>query len=222
MKEYPKIQSVFKRDPATKFKTFLTTCSTDEIGYLYDNKWLFTEKIDGTNIRVGWDGETVEFGGRTEKAQMPASIVARLLELFPADKLAAVFPDAGDEPGKMTVTLYGEGYGNKIQKGGNLYLPDRVDFVLFDIRFGHWWLMRDSVVDIASKLGCGVVRAHGCGTIDEGIKIVKEGFQSHIAGSTRQAEGLVLRPFVNVLDRAGRRIITKLKTKDFEVPDGRG
>ena len=53
MKEYHKIQTVFKRDPATKIKTLLDVdWSQDAFGYLADNEWVFTEKVDGTNIRV--------------------------------------------------------------------------------------------------------------------------------------------------------------------------
>ena len=44
--------------------------------------WEFTEKVDGTNIRVHWDGHTVEFGGRTDKAQIPKPLLERLETLF--------------------------------------------------------------------------------------------------------------------------------------------
>lgn len=27
-----------------------------EFDYLKDNTWIFTEKVDGTNIRIMWDG----------------------------------------------------------------------------------------------------------------------------------------------------------------------
>lgn len=37
MIEYPKIQSIFKRDPATKHKTFLPEYSLPELEFLKDN-----------------------------------------------------------------------------------------------------------------------------------------------------------------------------------------
>ena len=48
MTQYHKIQSVFKRDPNTKFKTLLEgEYSIPEFEYLKDNEWVFTEKVDG-------------------------------------------------------------------------------------------------------------------------------------------------------------------------------
>ena len=48
MKEYHKIQTVFKRDPATNFKTLLEyDWSESEFGFLADNDWVWTEKVDG-------------------------------------------------------------------------------------------------------------------------------------------------------------------------------
>ena len=70
MKEYHKIQTVFKRDPDNNFKTLLMgEYSLPEFEYLKDNKWVFTEKVDGTNIRVIWDGKDIFFKGKTDKAQ---------------------------------------------------------------------------------------------------------------------------------------------------------
>ena len=31
----------------------------ETVEYLKDNKWVFTHKIDGTNVRVFWDGHKV-------------------------------------------------------------------------------------------------------------------------------------------------------------------
>ena len=60
MPTYPKIQSIYKRDPDNQYKTFTTEYATPEIGYLADCEWEFTEKVDGTNIRIGWDGAQAE------------------------------------------------------------------------------------------------------------------------------------------------------------------
>ena len=50
------------------------------VEFLKDNQWNFTEKIDGTNIRVHWDGHKVMFGGRTDNAQIPTSLVITKLQ----------------------------------------------------------------------------------------------------------------------------------------------
>lgn len=210
MKKYHKIQSVYKRDPDNNMKTFLIgQYSTPEIEYLSGNLWSFTEKIDGTNIRIGWDGEKVSIGGRTDNAQIPTFLLSRLNELFQPITFSAVFEDSDN----VDVTLYGEGYGAKIQKGGGLYLPDRVDFILFDIRIGDWWMTRDSVDELAEAIGCDSVPRMSIGTIDDAVDMVSRGFKSAIGKG--DAEGIVMRPLFDLSDRGGRRIICKLKTKDF-------
>ena len=111
MKEYHKIQTVFKRDPKNRNKTLLEgQFSTPEFEYLKDNTWVFTEKVDGTNIRIMWDGKNITFGGRTDNAQIPATLYERLSNMF-----AEGFEGIIDGP----ACLYGEGYGAKIQKGGS-------------------------------------------------------------------------------------------------------
>ncbi|KKK68198.1 hypothetical protein LCGC14_2946440, partial [marine sediment metagenome] len=83
MKTYHKIQSIYKRDPENRYKTFLDgDWAVPAFGLLKDLEWTFTEKINGTNIRVGWDGEAVSFGGRGENSQMPAVLYDHLSAVF--------------------------------------------------------------------------------------------------------------------------------------------
>lgn len=211
--EYHKIDSVFLRDPETKFRTFLTgEWSRPEFGYLADAAWTWTEKIDGTNIRVMWDGQRVTFGGRTDDAQMPTHLLTVLADMFPAAKLLEVFGDRGG------ITLYGEGYGAKIQKGGGLYIPNRASFILFDISGGDTWFQRADVESMGRALGIDVVPVVGSGTLHGAINMVMAGLTSACAAVTREAEGLVMRPAVELRDRMGRRIITKVKARDFAAP----
>ena len=212
MKEYHKIQSVFKRDPANNMKTFLLgEYSKPEFKFLKDNAWVWTEKVDGTNIRVMWNGKDVIFGGKTDNAQIPSFLVTALNERFNTitakQKLKEIFKEE-------EVCLYGEGYGAKIQKGGGNYKSDGNDFVLFDVKIGKWWLQRKDVKDVADQLGVDDVPVISEGTLKDAVETVKKGFNSRW-GEFR-AEGIVLRPEVEFLDRAGRRIITKLKHKDFK------
>jgi ATP-dependent RNA circularization protein (DNA/RNA ligase family) len=218
MREYHKIDSIFKRDPANKNKTFLIgEWAQEAFGYLANNEWVFTEKVDGTNIRVMCppyqeDGKQygITFGGRTEAAQIPAFLVQRLIERFHGEetraKLAAMFPESG-------ACLYGEGYGHRIQKDGGRYRADSVDFVLFDVKVGDVWLERHNVEDIAAKLDLDVAPLIGFGTLHDMLKTAQEGFQSRWGNFT--AEGIVARPRVELRTRAGQRIITKVKHKDF-------
>lgn len=206
MEKYHKINSLFKRDEKGNF--IFDQFSTPEFKYLYENEWVGTEKIDGTNIRIHWNGEKAEIGGRTDSAQIPAFLVNRLQELVETFNWQEVFPDAEE------VTLFGEGYGAKIQKVGGLYKPDGVDFILFDVKIGHWWMKREAVNEIAEKLAIESVPVIFRGTLAEAIEFVKPGFDSTIGNA--KAEGLVLVPAVDLFARRGDRIITKLKTKDFK------
>jgi len=206
--EYIKIQTLFKRDMTSKHKTLLEGQWTlPEFEYLAGNGWTFTEKVDGTNIRVIFKDGGVTFGGRTDNAQIPAQLVTRLNERFLPlmAKLGEVFPDG-------SAVLYGEGYGAKIQKGGGLYRPDQ-DFVLFDVRVGPWWLQRADVEDVAQKLGLDVVPVIGEGTLHDAVAWAKAGIQS--TWGNFQAEGIVARPKTELMTRAGERLIAKIKCRDF-------
>jgi len=210
MKTYHKIQTVFKRDPETKFKTLLENeYSLPEFEYLKKNKWIFTEKVDGTNIRIMFQDSKITFGGKTDRAQIPNQLVNKLNEkVLPLlDEFIEIFNDA-------EVCLYGEGYGAKIQKGGGNYRTDQ-GFVLFDVKIGHWWLKREDVEDIANKLNLDIVPIIGSGSLEELVEYVKTGFNSK--WGEFMAEGIVARPANELLARNGDRIITKLKHKDFRI-----
>ena len=216
MKEYPKIPTVFKRDPANNHKTLLDgEYATPELGFLAANEWVFTEKVDGTNIRVmcvpHQDGAYgVIFGGKTDNAQIPAFLVSELEQTFHTTlqrrRLAEIFPDGG--------CLYGEGYGAKIQKGGGNYRSDQ-GFVLFDVKVGDWWLRRFDVLDVADKLGLDVVPVIDRGTLRYMVELVRGGVISEWGDFP--AEGIVARPKTELCTRGGHRIITKIKCKDFKA-----
>lgn len=211
MKEYHKIQTVFKRDPENRMKTLLDgEYSTPEFEYLAECEWVFTEKVDGTNIRVMFQNDKgadkITFGGKSDNAQIPAPLVARLSERF-LSQLHAFVENFDDD-----VCLYGEGYGAKIQKGGGNYRPDQ-DFVLFDVRVGEWWLRRDDVENVAETLGLAIVPIIGSGSLADMVHMVRTGFNS--TWGAFRAEGIVARPEVELFARNGERIITKLKHKDF-------
>jgi hypothetical protein len=204
---YHKINGIFNRDNETG-RFIMGQYSMPEFEYLAGCQWEFVEKCDGTNIRIGIDdaGEYM-VGGRTDRAIIPKPLMAAIEQLQLEDKLRNEF--------SVPVTLYGEGYGHKIQGCGSKYLPDSNKFILFDINIGGIWLTRESVNDIANKLGLDSVPIIGYGSIRDGIDLVTAGFRSVIATQELQAEGIIAVPTVYLKARNGARIITKLKTKDF-------
>lgn len=204
METYHKIPTVFLRNPETKYKTLLDTFAKPEFRYLQYTFWEFTEKIDGMNIRIDYDGQgSVDWAGRTDKAEIPKPLVDRLFKI--GENI--VFGDVVGGP----VTLYGEGFGGKIQKGGAY---GEQDFVLFDVLAKGIWLDRAAVQSIATGLGIKYAPVVLRGGLDDGIKLVELGFQSAF-GDRPQAEGLVMRPAVEMRNQYGERVIAKLKCKDF-------
>lgn len=210
MEQYHKINSIFKRDMEKPNHPFIMgKFSNDAVRYLANNDWEWTEKVDGTNIRVLFDGENIEFRGKSDNAQIPAHLYKKLQTTFLNEDMLNKLKETFDKP----ACLYGEGFGYKIQgKIGVDYLKDDVDFYLFDIKIGDYWLSRESVQSLAEKLGLIPPFVVACGTIFEAIRYVEKGFRSHFGNA--QAEGLVLRPIEELYSKTGR-IITKIKSVDF-------
>jgi hypothetical protein len=181
------------------------TWAIPEFGILADLEWTWTEKVDGTNVRVIWDGYKVSLGGRTDDAQMPVVLIDALREMFPEELMEQRF-------GATPVVLYGEGFGPKINKGGGNY-GAKPSFVLFDVKIGQWWLMPNDTRDIASKLGIAHVPLVYTGSVHDAIKGVTTGLQS--AWGEFSAEGLVGQAPQGLLTRGGERILMKIKRKDF-------
>lgn len=210
MREYHKIETLYERDEKTK-KLIMGKFRNPTIEFLKDCTWQFTEKVDGTNIRVLWDGHKVTFGGRTDNAQIPAHLINRLNELFGGEINEEIFEQ---KFGSNEVELFGEGYGPKIQSGGAY--RDDVDFIMFDLMINGNYQPRESVEDVARTFGCDVVPIVLEGTIDDGVDYVLTHRASIIAKNGAEIEGLVGRTKVETFDRTGHRNIVKIKYKDFK------
>ena len=209
MKEYEKIETIFARDEKTK-KLNENIYRNETIEFLKDIEWEFTEKIDGTNIRIYWDGHKVSYYGRTDKAQIPTQLMNKLIELFGGNINEEMFEQ---KFGATPVMLIGEGYGTKIQKGGGDYRQDN-NFILFDVCINNKYLSRDNVNDIANYFGIESVPVIFSGNLQKGIDFVKTKPNSTIG--TAKMEGLVARPKVELYDKNGNRLIVKIKVCDFE------
>lgn len=211
--EYPKINGIYKRN--TRGIIIPGDFACEEFGYLLDVQWTWTEKIDGTNIRLHWDGQNVSIGGRTDKAQIPAVLLANMDEagFFDVDRWAKAFPDSSD------VTLYGEGYGAGIQKGGGNY-RENPSFILFDALIDGWWLFRSQLTEVADKMEMDLVPTvvdsvtQRTYTLWDAITAVKGGWLQS-AWDSVQIEGIVGRPYHLLRNRRGDLITTKIKGKDF-------
>ena len=210
--KYPKINTLWKRDEDNRYCIMPGDFSCPEFANV--KKWHVTEKIDGTNIRIFWDGKTVRFGGRTLNAQIPTHLLSYLMDTFTAELMSEVFPNIEDE--NALVILYGEGYGVKIQKGGGAYRKD-VAFIMFDVKVGEWWLKREDVSEIANKLNIEEVPSIGLLSIEQIVGLVEAEFTSKVetADDDKISEGVVVRSHPLMLFRNGDPIMFKLKVEDF-------
>ena len=208
IKEYHKIETIFERDEKTK-KLNESKWRNETVKLLKDIEWEFTEKIDGTNIRIYWDGHKVQYFGRTEKSQIPSQLLNFLIDKFGGDVNEEMFEQLF---GEKEVVLIGEGYGAKIQNGGN-YRQDN-SFALFDVNIEGTFLSRDGVKSIADSLNIEIIPTVFYGNLEKGIDWVKNKPDSLIG--TAKAEGLVARPKIELKDKMGKRIIVKIKVNDFK------
>lgn len=210
MVKYTKIETLFERDIDGAKQLIPWKFRNPAVEYLANNQWICTEKIDGTNIGIVWDGYNITFQGRTEKAEIPKHLLSYLEEKFLNDETEQLFEQTF---GEKNVILFGEGYGPKIQKGG-LYRKD-VSFILFDIYVvnSNIWLSRKDVKEIGGVFDLDVVPIILVGTIYDAVKYILDSPKSTIG--TAPMEGLVCRPKTELLDRCGKRILVKVKVKDL-------
>lgn len=173
----------------------------------------------------------VRIAGKTDNAQIPPKLLKHMEEKYPKEKVLAslglkeFIPVEEWETDHNWLsydqipdlyTIYGEGYGNGIQKGGN-YIKNGNEFIVFDVKVNDIYLKTDARDDIATKLGAPIVPFIGYFTLDEAIDFVRKGFKSTIAENPDyMAEGLVLRTDLGLRNRMGKRLIVKVKYEDFQ------
>jgi len=228
MLKYPKIETIFERDQRS-FKVILGKIRCEEFKNI--KNWLITEKIDGTNIRVEYiNNKSPElfFKGRTDKAQIPTFLFEKLQKMFKIEQFMEIFPDVAQ------VCLFGEGYGEKIQKGGGNYRKG-VSFRLFDVWIDGWWLKWEDIKDIAKKLNIKTVPSLGIMPLEKAVEIINPhpkqynysvDLKSTVAyeenGENIPAEGIVATAYPLVLFRNGNPLKWKLKARDFKKEEVKG
>lgn len=203
--------------------------SRPEFGLI--SKWLVTEKVDGTNIRVKYTNGRVEFAGRTDKANLPADLITNLQATFSPERFFEVFahPESAEIERLIApdVCLYGEGYGPGIQKAGQFYGGVK-RFILFDVlvmssapadaegnRRG-WWLNWEDVVDVAGKLGIEHVPVLAYGASIEDVQALVAGRATRLLiDAFDHVEGVVCRTDPYLFDGRGRPLRFKSKIRDL-------
>lgn len=210
--EYPKIPTLFER--LTDGSKLLNQAKfiSPIFEQLKDIQWQATEKLDGTNVGIYWDGHKIHIQGRTPNASFTMPQTYYLMDKFGGPVNEELFEQ---NFGEKEVVLYGELVGKGIQACGGCYNPDGVTFVMFDVYFPekHLWADQSARVAFASLFGVDFATTSCGGTLQECIDYVcslPESAHGHLV-----AEGVVVRPMVEMYDNQGKRVIAKIKARDF-------
>ena len=205
MKEYQKIETLYKFD--SKIKKFRKEFYNPIVEYLKDCKWFGTEKVDGTNIRILWNGHSFEFGGRTDNAEIPKAVMKILTDNFNYE-MEVLFEQ---KFGNKEVMLFMEAFAGKIQNGT---YQGSEDIIGFDIMIGDVYLDKAVSRQIFKELGLKFVPVIEFNNLQECIDYVYNNTQSIIQPQSK-IEGLVCYPAFRLYDHQGKRIIVKIKKKDL-------
>lgn len=205
MKKYEKLKSVLKREGDIVKPEF----SNPEFDLLQNISWEFTEKIDGTNIRICWDGYNISFAGRTERSKIPPHLLKVLEETYNTNAFEEMIEQ---KFGDKEVIFFGEGCGEKIQTNGEKY--GKPHFVLFDICVNGKYLKRDNFYEVANYFKMETAPALFTGRLLDGVRYVWERPKSKLGDI--EMEGVVGRPVIELQNGDGGRIITKIKVRDVK------
>jgi hypothetical protein len=207
--EYPKINTLYKRDPLTKIILTHEAYSEEYFEYLCYNPWQWTEKLDGTNIRLNYDcaTSTVTVGGRTDRAVIPKPLLQWINAHIDVSVWQSTFTGSEGE-----ITIYGEGVGPGIQS--NPHELSEPEFIMFDVKIGRFWLSQDDVEGIAKKLGFrSAPRVDYPYSIVGAADLVRRA--NYIPKMSGKFEGFVGHPSVSLRNDWGERITCKIKAEDF-------
>lgn len=166
------------------------------------------EKIHGTSTHIAWrkDEPLRFFAGGCKHEDFVA--------IFNQPALTAAFQALGHDK----VTVYGEGYGGKMQKMSKTY-GDKLRFVAFDVQVGDTWLDVPDADDVVQKLGLQFVPYTCTGTSLAELDAARDAPSQQAVrnGITEPQimEGIVLRPMTEMTDKRGNRIISKHKRPEF-------
>jgi len=214
---YPKIETVFPRDDKTHKVDQL---KWRDLAFASIDSWIITEKVDGTNIRLHFYVEPgtfnlrLEIGGRTDEAQIQKNLLPELEAIAAA--IGTGVSQILEDHDLNSLTIYGEGYGAGIQKGGGRYRQDP-GFIVFDMMVDNKsWLTFDQVRKNCHELKLEAVPSFGLFDVDMVADSVRAVLKSEVADdATLIAEGVVAQPLVPLYDGRGKRVMWKLKHRDF-------
>lgn len=211
--EYIKIKTLYMRDPHGKI--IVGEYADPVFKYLKDCVWTATEKIDGQNTRIMWDGHRITWNGATDNANIADFETKWLTDKFGSPETEELFEQTfGEKP----VVLYGEFYGHRIMKAGEVMDPTGNGIIFFDAKVNGFWVNYSVLKTITEELGLSIVPKVKEGTLVELAKdITENGISLHetISGKSAPLEGYVCFPSIPLFYRDGTPIKVKIKVRDL-------
>jgi hypothetical protein len=174
------------------------------------------EKVHGTSTHVTYTSDKL-----TDKLSFFSGgcNYEHFLKSFDHDSLLDNFrKNAELYPYTKTITVYGEGYGGKLQGMSSTYGKETC-FIAFEAKVDDRWLSVTEAENLATKLGLEFVPYTLIKVTEENIN--KEMIADSVVairrgmGSGHMREGIVLRPKVELVYQDGGRIICKHKRPEF-------
>ncbi|RLF27230.1 MAG: hypothetical protein DRN14_05645 [Thermoplasmata archaeon] len=236
MEKYPKIYTIFKRDENNlKLVTPIINNQLEIIGLTLVRDIIVEEKIDGTNacLLLGYDkdmGFYKRYFSRNNEIKetdimyirdtLDKVVDYKLLEKWYLENFVQI-PKKDDNP---EVRIFGEVYGSKIQKSNYLPKGER-DFIVFDIKINQTWLSVKDRNEICRNLNLKIVPKicilDKIPTFEECYDLLARKYPKSIIAEKNNLdmylEGFIFRPKINLYVAPGRRILGKIKRKDFDL-----
>lgn len=185
---------------------------------------------------LGIEDYAIKIEGRTNNAEFNKNVETNLIEYLKTKEESILNfcrkqrdnyfnKNSSKSFYSINYIIFGETFGKDIQSGGR-YRKNNADFIAFDFmasddRKGMQtakFYEEDTMRSILSEIGIDVVPYIGNFTIREVIeKLTQENAPTSLISedTTLPIEGYVLKPKKILYDNRGRRIITKIKVKDF-------
>lgn len=227
MKKYPKINTLFQRSIQGKITPQLQNKDTIKALSLIKDL-IVEEKVDGTNAQIivqrnlTTDEIIISYASRNNLIEdKDIMFIKETLDKIINKKAIAKWyrKNFSTNP---AVSIYGEVFGYKINTGGN-YTGKERNYVVFDIVVEKSWLNVKDRNDVCNELGLKIVPK--VMVIPELLSY--ESFYSNLTKENKESllakkydkettlEGYIIRPKLSLYVNGGKRVIGKIKCKDF-------
>lgn len=176
------------------------------------------EKVHGSSAHISFKNQGDDDTGRTVPPTVHLFCGGCKKELFNSlwnlEELTKKFLDLGVEK----ITIYGEGYGGKMQ-GMSATYGKELKFVAFDVRIGEVWLDVEKAHEICASMSIDFVAYEKVSTNLEDLDRERDRPSRQAVWNgiheDKLSEGVVLRPIIELRKNNGARIICKHKRDEF-------